>query len=183
MPIHLIVRGICCLRSGLKDLTDTIEVISIVGRYLEHSRIYSFGVGEQQKLYISSGDWMTRSTKSRVEIAAPIYDPQIKEEINHALDIMLHDNMNARVDVYKRQTLLWPIYSSSTLGRRFVSSRFSFSLENPDTIRLSSISSCIYLPLFLYCRLNRLSAIRVRSSALSARSLTAETADTASLFS
>ncbi|MBS5645108.1 MAG: polyphosphate kinase 1 [Clostridiales bacterium] len=107
VPIHLIVRGICCLRSGLKDLTDTIEVISIVGRYLEHSRIYSFGVGEQQKLYISSGDWMTRSTKSRVEIAAPIYDPQIKEEINHALDIMLHDNMNARVQQkdgsYKRK--------------------------------------------------------------------------------
>ena len=96
VPIRLIVRGICCLRAGVPGMTDNIQVISIVGRYLEHSRIYSFGQGDAQKLYISSGDWMTRSTQSRVEIAAPIYDPDIRKEINHTLALELADNVKAR---------------------------------------------------------------------------------------
>lgn len=97
VSIQLIIRGICCLRSGIKGLTDNIQVISIVGRYLEHSRIYSFGSGSDQKLYISSGDMMTRSTETRVEIGVPIYDPDIKAELNHMLEIMLSDNVNARI--------------------------------------------------------------------------------------
>ncbi|MBQ9942587.1 MAG: polyphosphate kinase 1, partial [Christensenellaceae bacterium] len=102
-----IIRGICCLQSGITGVTDNIEVISIVGRYLEHSRIYSFGLGDKQKLYISSGDWMTRSTQCRVEIAAPIEDPDVKAELNHIVEVMLSDNQNARIQqpdgCYKRK--------------------------------------------------------------------------------
>ncbi len=97
VPTQLIVRGICCLRSGIKGLTDHITVISIVGRYLEHSRVYSFGLGDEQKLYISSGDMMTRSTQTRVEIGVPIFDPDVRDELNHMLQIQLADNVNARI--------------------------------------------------------------------------------------
>ena len=76
--------------------TDNIEVISIVGRFLEHSRIYSFGVGNERKIYISSADWMTRNTENRVEIAAPVLDDDIKETIVKMLDVLLADNVKAR---------------------------------------------------------------------------------------
>ena len=68
----MVVRGICCLRAGVPDETENIHIISIVGRYLEHSRIYIFGQGERARYYIGSADWMTRSTLRRVEIAAPV---------------------------------------------------------------------------------------------------------------
>lgn len=106
VPVRLIIRGICCLKAGIPGLTENIQIISIVGRYLEHSRIYSFGVGPAQKLYISSGDWMTRSVKRRIEIAAPIHDQEIKAEINHFLEIQFSDNVKARVQregVYQKK--------------------------------------------------------------------------------
>ena len=96
VPVKLIIRGICCLCSGIKEKTDNIEIISIVGRFLEHSRIYSFGIGEERKLYISSGDLMTRSTQRRIEIAVPIEDPKIRNEICLMVDTMLKDNVKAR---------------------------------------------------------------------------------------
>ena len=96
VSIKLIIRGICCLRSGIPGISDNIEVLSIVGRFLEHSRIYSFGTGDAEKLYISSGDLMTRSTQTRQEIAAPIYDPAIRAELRHILETLLHDNVKAR---------------------------------------------------------------------------------------
>ena len=96
VPIQMIIRGICCLQAGLPHLTKNIEVRSIVGRYLEHARIYSFGTGKHQKLFISSGDLMTRSTQSRAEVATPIYDPKICEEINRYLYLQLNDNVKAR---------------------------------------------------------------------------------------
>lgn len=96
VPIKLIIRGICCIKSGIPGVSDNIEVISIVGRYLEHSRVYSFGCGESQVIYISSGDLMTRSTTRRVEIAAPILDPDIKAELNNYLSTQLRDNVKAR---------------------------------------------------------------------------------------
>ncbi|HCO18325.1 MAG TPA: RNA degradosome polyphosphate kinase, partial [Tissierellales bacterium] len=77
--------------------TDNIKVKSVVGRFLEHSRIYSFGYGDSQKIFISSADLMTRNLNRRVEVACPIYDPEIKNEINKMLDIMLYDNVKARV--------------------------------------------------------------------------------------
>jgi len=97
VPITLIVRGICCLLPGVAGHTENIRVISIVGRFLEHSRIYAFGTGSAQKIYISSGDMMTRNTNRRVEISCPILDDGIKRRINDMLDIMLSDNIKARL--------------------------------------------------------------------------------------
>lgn len=96
VPIRLIVRSICCLRAGIPGLSENIEVISIVGRYLEHSRIYSFGMGDEQQLYISSGDLMTRSTHTRVEIAAPVRSSALRCELNYMLRTLLLDNVKAR---------------------------------------------------------------------------------------
>jgi polyphosphate kinase len=95
VKISLIIRGICCLCPGIEGVTDNIEVISIVGRFLEHSRVYCFGEGANAKVYISSADLMTRNTEHRVEIAAPIYDAQIKEKLFDMLSIMLRDNVKA----------------------------------------------------------------------------------------
>ena len=94
---RLQVRGICCLRAGVPDETENIHIISIVGRYLEHSRIYIFGQGERARYYIGSADWMTRSTLRRVEIAAPVTAPALKARLQHIFDTMLADNCNARV--------------------------------------------------------------------------------------
>ena len=96
VKIKLIVRGICCLVPGLPGKTENIEVISIVGRFLEHARIYCFGTGENASIYLSSGDLMTRNTEKRVEIAFPIENPILKEKIIHILNIMLNDNVKAR---------------------------------------------------------------------------------------
>ena len=73
VKIDLIVRGICCLKPQIPGVTENIRVISVVGRYLEHSRIYRFGVGDEEKMYIASADFMTRNTVRRVEVAAPVY--------------------------------------------------------------------------------------------------------------
>jgi polyphosphate kinase len=97
VKIKLITRGICCLRPGVSGFTDNIEVISIVGRFLEHSRIYSFGEGSQRKIFISSADMMTRNTQRRLEIAAPVYSPLLVERISNMLDVILRDNVKARI--------------------------------------------------------------------------------------
>lgn len=95
--IEMVVRGICCLIPGVKGYTDNIHVISIVGRYLEHSRIYIFGTPERDRIYISSADYMTRNTTRRVEVAAPILDPDIKKRIREIFQTLLADNVKARV--------------------------------------------------------------------------------------
>lgn len=92
VKIDLIVRGICCLRPKVKGYTDNITVVSIVGRFLEHSRIYIFGMEDEQKVYIASADFMTRNTVRRVEVATPIYNEDIKKRITDMFDIMLSDN-------------------------------------------------------------------------------------------
>lgn len=99
VKLELIIRGICCLVAGVKGLTENITVISIVGRFLEHSRIYIFGIGERQKIYISSADFMTRNTLRRVEVAVPIHDRRIAARIINMFTIMLHDNVKARIQL------------------------------------------------------------------------------------
>ena len=96
VKIDLIVRGICCIRPKVKGFTENINVISIVGRYLEHSRVYIFGNGTNQKIYISSADFMTRNTTRRVEVATPIYDKDIQKRIKDMFEIMLKDDENAK---------------------------------------------------------------------------------------
>jgi polyphosphate kinase len=94
--IDMIIRGISCLIPGVEGKTENIRIISIVGRFLEHSRIYIFGCGERRKYYISSADFMTRNTVKRVEVAAPVYDPAIRARIQGIFDLMLSDNQKAR---------------------------------------------------------------------------------------
>lgn len=97
VQIDLIVRGICCLIPEVEGYTDNIQVISIVVRYLEHSRIYIFGKGGDSEVYIASADFMTRNTTKRVEVAAPVYDPELKERILESFNLMLRDNVKASV--------------------------------------------------------------------------------------
>lgn len=94
--IDMIIRGISCLVPGVEGKTENIRIISIVGRFLEHSRIYIFGCGDRRKYYISSADFMTRNTVKRVEVAAPVYDPAIRARIQNIFDLMLRDNQKAR---------------------------------------------------------------------------------------
>ena len=96
VKIRLIVRGICCLLPGIAGKTENISVRSVVGRFLEHSRVYSFGGEEDRITYISSADLMTRNTDKRVEIAAPVLDRKIEGRILHILETMLADNVKAR---------------------------------------------------------------------------------------
>ena len=94
--VEMIVRGICCLIPGVKGHTENISVISIVGRYLEHSRVYIFGTPDRDNIYISSADFMTRNMERRVEIVAPIYDDSIKTRIRNMFHIMECDTVKAR---------------------------------------------------------------------------------------
>lgn len=96
VKIDLIVRGICCLVPGIEGETENIRVISIVGRFLEHSRIYIFGRDRHQKIYLASADYMTRNTIRRVEVAAPVYDEDLKLQLGEMFITMLSDNQQAR---------------------------------------------------------------------------------------
>ena len=91
------VRGISCLLPGVEGLTDHVTVFSLVGRYLEHSRIYQFGRGEQARLYLSSADFMTRNTQRRVEVACPVLDPRCREKLRYIIDLLCRDDQKARV--------------------------------------------------------------------------------------
>ena len=97
VTVEMIVRGICCLLPGVPGHTENITVTSIVGRFLEHSRIYVFGRDDEEKMYISSADLMTRNTERRVEIACPIDDPAVRTRLHDILYAMQHDTVKARV--------------------------------------------------------------------------------------
>ena len=96
VKIEMVVRGICCLIPGVKGQMENIRIVSIVGRFLEHSRIYIFGYGDNQKIYIGSADFMTRNTLRRVEVAAPINDKDLKNQLSEMFITMLSDNQQAR---------------------------------------------------------------------------------------
>ena len=96
VKIDMIIRGICCLIPGVEGKTENIRIISIVGRFLEHSRIYIFGSKERRKYYIASADFMTRNTVRRVEVDAPVYNDKLKTKLQEMFDVMLSDNQKAR---------------------------------------------------------------------------------------
>lgn len=96
VKIDMVIRGICCLIPGVKGKTENIQVRSIVGRFLEHSRVYIFGTQEREKVYIASADFMTRNTLRRVEVATPIYDKDLKMQLEEMFITMLSDNQKAR---------------------------------------------------------------------------------------
>ena len=109
VKIQMVVRGICCLKAGVPGETDNIEVISVVGRFLEHSRIYIFGKGEDAKVYIASADFMTRNTVKRVEVAAPVYDEGLKRKLIEDFMLYLSDDVKARQQVggmYTRRSVM-----------------------------------------------------------------------------
>ncbi|WP_053969699.1 polyphosphate kinase 1 [Mangrovimonas sp. ST2L15] len=111
VKIQMIVRGICCLIPGIEGMSENIEVISIVDKFLEHSRLYMFCNNNEPKVYISSADWMTRNIENRVEVTCPIYDESIKKELIETFDICWSDNVKARLlnieqkNEYKRNSL------------------------------------------------------------------------------
>ena len=111
VKIQMIIRGICCLVPGIEGMSENIEVISIVGKFLEHTRLLVFCNNNDPKFYISSADWMTRNIDNRVEVTCPIYDPDIKQELLDIFEICWSDNVKARIinetqdNVYRRNDL------------------------------------------------------------------------------
>ncbi len=97
VKIQMIVRGICCLIPGVKGMSENIEVISIIDKFLEHTRLYIFSNNNHPKVYISSADWMTRNIENRVEVSCPIYQEDIKKELIEVFDMSWSDNVKARV--------------------------------------------------------------------------------------
>lgn len=97
VKIQMIIRGICCLIPGVQGMSENIEAISVVGKFLEHSRIFVFGNEGKPKVYISSADWMTRNLDYRVEVGCPIYDEDVKKELLETFEISWQDNVKARV--------------------------------------------------------------------------------------
>ena len=97
VKIQLIIRGMCSLKAGVPGLSENIKAISIVGRFLEHSRILIFGNGGEEKYYITSADLMTRNLDMRSEVACPIYDPNIQQQLRKMIDVQLKDNVKARI--------------------------------------------------------------------------------------
>ena len=145
--VEMIVRGICCLVPGVPGKTENITVRSIVGRFLEHSRVYCFGDGELRQIYISSADLMTRNQVRRVEVACPVESPELRDWLSRYLETLLSDNLKARqllpsgdyvpVAAQGRDLLssqdYWlenpPAFAPTILPRR----RFSFRLHLPGT--------------------------------------------------
>jgi polyphosphate kinase len=97
VPIQLIIRGICCLIPGVPGLSENIKVISILDRFLEHARIYIFENSGKREYFLASADWMPRNLDRRVEVAFPIYDPAIQQQVQEIIDLQLADNTKARV--------------------------------------------------------------------------------------
>lgn len=107
IPIDLLVRGNCSLITGIKGVSDTIRINGIIDRFLEHSRIFIFANGGDERIYIGSADWMTRNLDNRVEVVAPIYDPEIKADLRRVVEYGLRDNMQGRIVDGSGENLSW----------------------------------------------------------------------------
>ena len=135
VPVRLVIRGICCLRPGVEGLSESIEVTSIVDRFLEHSRMFVFHADGDEKLYLSSADWMTRNLNRRVEVAFPIYDPAVREELRHILDLQGSDNTKARIiDEHQRNGFVRET-DGATVRSQFDTYRYlrEFLAEHPGS--------------------------------------------------
>ena len=108
VKIKAIVRGICSLLPGVEGMSENIEIVSIVDKYLEHARIFVFANAGDEKYYISSADWMPRNIDNRIEVSAPVYDKDLQEELKYILNLQFNDNVKARIideknmNVYKK---------------------------------------------------------------------------------
>jgi polyphosphate kinase len=133
VKIKLIVRGICMVVPGIKGKSENIEIISIVDRFLEHSRVYIFCQGGNNKYYIASGDWMYRNLDFRSEVAVPILDPDLQQELKTYIDIQLSDNCKAR----KINTETENVYVSAGKGKKIRSQeqiyQWIYSKRKPPT--------------------------------------------------
>lgn len=133
VKIDLIVRGICCILPGIQGRTENLSVTSIVGRYLEHPRVFVFGAGDDAKVYIGSADMMTRNTEKRVEVACPIFDPKIRKKLMHDLNVMLADNVKAR------KMLSDGTYRKKVQGERTVNAQETFMKEALNARRPAAV--------------------------------------------
>ncbi len=133
VKIDLIVRGICCILPGIQGRTENLSVTSIVGRYLEHPRVFVFGTGDDAKAYIGSADMMTRNTEKRVEVACPIFDPKIRKKLMHDLNVMLADNVKAR------KMLSDGTYRKKMQGDRSVNAQETFMKEALNARRPAAV--------------------------------------------
>jgi polyphosphate kinase len=115
VSIKIIVRGICCLVPGIKGLSENIDIVSIVDRFLEHARVFCFYADGEEKIYLSSADWMQRNLSFRIETIFPVYDPDLKQEIKDVVELQLNDNVKARIidrqdkNEYRRTTTDIPV--------------------------------------------------------------------------
>ena len=133
VKIDMVIRGINCLIPQVPGKTDNIRVVSIVGRFLEHSRIYIFGKEEKQKIYIASADWMTRNTVHRVEVAAPVENPDLKLRLNEMFITMLSDNVQAReLNSSGKYTRLQPGEEAPLNSQEFLYESAYEALENQE---------------------------------------------------
>ena len=139
VQVQLILRGICCLRPGIAAQTANIHVTSIVGRYLEHGRIYCFGRGQDAVLYIASADLMTRNLDHRVEVACPIYDREIRKQLLWILHTQLEDNVKASSllpdgSYCRKVNTLQPCSSQEVFMAETLHRRPAAPAEKPDAL-------------------------------------------------
>ena len=136
VKVRLIVRGICCIIPGVKNLSENIEIISIVDRYLEHSRVYGFSNNGDWNVYISSFDLMTRNLDLRIEVGVPIYDKNIKSQIRDHLNILWKDNVKSRLngidDSKSYRQIAGPKIRSQIRLHKYVADQLKMVLKNEN---------------------------------------------------
>ena len=135
VKIDLVVRGICCLKVGIPGVSENITVRSIVGNFLEHSRIFYFFNGGEEDIFLGSADWMPRNLDRRVEIVFPVIDSKLKERVKHILDIELEDNVKARVLTFEGQYL-----KINRRGKKPINSQMIFCKEAKELVKKDSLS-------------------------------------------